>query len=261
MERLERLSSTFFDLDVMRRVLPDLLTEGLVNTVYLSATAFVLGLSAGLVFALMAISRRWWVRLPARAYVDLFRGLPAILIILIVGFGLPTAGIRPFGRYTPAYAILALAIISTAYVTEIFRAGIQSVEKGQMEAARSLGMTYLQAMWLVIVPQGVRRVLPPLTNEFIILTKDSSLVFVLGLSLGERELYRIGQQVASRTGNFSGVVLAGMFYLLITIPLTRLVNYMDTRMREGKPGAGEEEAVEVGATTAGGRVGPGAGGH
>ena len=240
MEQLKRLADTFLDLEVMRAVLPDLLTEGVVNTVFLSFTAFLLGLGAGLVLALLAISRRWWVRLPARAYVDLFRGLPAILVILIVGFGLPTAGIRPFGRYTPAYAILALAIISTAYVTEIFRAGIQSVEKGQMEAARSLGMSYLQAMRLVVVPQGVRRVLPPLTNEFIMLTKDSSLVFVLGLSIGERELYRIGQQVASRTGNFSGVVLAGLFYLLITIPLTRLVNAMDTRMREGR----REEAAE-----------------
>jgi polar amino acid transport system permease protein len=251
MEALERLRRTFFDLGVMRGALPDLLTEGLVNTVYLAVTAFVLGLAGGLVLALMAISRRWWVRLPARTYVDLFRGLPAVLIILIVGFGLPTAGIRPFGRYTPAYAILALAIISTAYVTEILRAGIQSVEKGQMEAARSLGMTYLQAMRLVVVPQGIRRVLPPLTNEFIILTKDSSLVFVLGLSIGERELYRISQQVASRTGNFSAVVLAGMFYLLVTIPLTRLVNYMDTRMREGKPGAGEEADVELEPTVPG----------
>ena len=245
MDRLEQLRRTFLDIEVMRRVLPELLTEGLVNTLFLSVTAMVLGLAFGLVFALMAISRRWWVRLPARAYVDLFRGLPAILIILLVGFGLPTAGIRPFGRFTPGYAILALTIIATAYITEILRAGIQSVEKGQMEAARSLGMSYLQAMWLVIVPQGVRRVLPPLTNEFIALTKDSSLVFIIGLSLGERELYRIGQQVASRTGNFSGVVLAGMFYLLITIPLTRVVNYMDTRMREGKPETADAEDVAV----------------
>ncbi len=245
MERFARLADTFFDLEVMRRAFADLLTEGLVNTIYISASAMLFGLAGGLVFALMAISRRWWIRLPARAYVDLFRGLPAILVILLVGLGLPTAGIRPFGRYTPAYAILALSIIAAAYITEILRAGIQSVEKGQMEAARSLGMTYLQAMWLVIVPQGVRRVLPPLTNEFIILTKDSSLLFVLGLSLGERELYRIGQQVASRTGNYSAVMLAGLFYLLITIPLTRLVNYMDTRMREGKPGAGEEEPLEL----------------
>jgi polar amino acid transport system permease protein len=255
MERFERLAHQFLNWEVIRGALPDLFAEGLVNTLYLSVIAMALGLSAGLVFALMAISRRWWVRLPAKVYVDLFRGLPAILIIFIIGFGLPQAGLRPFGRYRPGYAILALAIIATAYITEIIRAGIQSVEKGQMEAARSLGMTYLQAMWLVVIPQGVRRVLPPLTNEFIALTKDSSLVFILGLSLGERELYRIGQQVASQTGNVSALVAAGFFYLLITIPLTRVVNFMDKRLREGKPGAGEApEPLEL-ATGGGGHGG------
>lgn len=242
MERLEGLRDQYLDFEIMRRVLPDLLAEGLINTLYLSVTAMVLGLAVGLVFALMSISRRWWVRLPAKAYVDLFRGLPAILVIVLVGLGLPQAGLRPFGRYRPGYAILALTIIAAAYITEIIRAGIQSVEKGQMEAARSLGMSYLQAMWLVVIPQGVRRVLPPLTNEFIALTKDSSLVFILGMSLGERELYRVGQQVMVQTGNMSPLVLAGFFYLLITIPLTRVVNFMDKRLREGKPGAGEDVA-------------------
>lgn len=257
MERVERLIDTYLNWEIMRRALPDLLTEGLVNTLFLSVTAMVLGLGAGLLLALMAISRRWWVRLPARAYVDLFRGLPAILIIFLVGVGLPSAGFRPLGRYRPGYAIVALAIIAAAYITEIIRAGIQSVEKGQTEAARSLGMTYLQAMWLVVIPQGIRRVFPPLTNEYIALTKDSSLVFILGMSLGERELYRVGQQIASQTGNMSGLVAAGVFYLLITIPLTRAVNFMDTRLREGKPGAGEDEPLEVGGT---GRYG-GVAGH
>lgn len=237
---MERLREGYFNLEFMARAFPELLREGLINTVILSFSAMALGLVAGMVIAMMGISRRWWVRLPAKIYIDIFRGLPAILTIVLVGFGLPLAGFRPFGRVTFAYAILALGMIATAYIAEIFRAGIQSVDKGQMEAARSVGMPYLLAMRLVIVPQGVRRVFPPLTNEFIALIKDSSLVFVLGLSVGERELFRIGQQVAQQTTNYSAVVLAGVFYLLITIPLTHLVNVLDSRLREGKPVAAEE---------------------
>lgn len=241
MDRIERLLDLLFNFEVMGQALPTLFTEGLRNTLIISVGGMLIGLAAGMVLAVMGISKRWWVRLPSRIYVDLFRGLPAILVIFIVGFGLPTAGFRPFGRDVLAYATLAIGIIGTAYITEIFRAGIQSVEKGQMEAARSLGMSYLAAMWLVVVPQGVRRVLPPLTNEFIALTKDSSLVFILGLSLGQRELFRIGQQTATQTGNMSALVAAGLFYLAITIPLTRAVNYMDKRMREGRPVAAAKE--------------------
>lgn len=245
---MERLREGFFDLEVMARAFPALLREGLGNTVLLSFSAMALGLAAGMVLALMAISHRWWIRLPAKIYIDIFRGLPAILTIVLVGFGLPVAGFRPFGRSTFAYAILALGMIATAYVAEIFRAGIQSVDAGQMEAARSVGMPYLMAMRLVVIPQGVRRVFPPLTNEFIALVKDSSLVFVLGLSVGERELFRIGQSVAQRTTDYSAVVMAGLFYLGITIPLTHLVNLLDARLRAGKPAAAEELPVTAAPT-------------
>jgi polar amino acid transport system permease protein len=224
----------FFNLEVMGRALPALFTEGLRNTLILAIGAILVGLVLGMLLALMGISRRWWVRLPALVYIDIFRGLPAILTITLVGLGLPLAGFRPFGRAPFFYGILALGLISTAYIAEIFRAGIQSVEKGQMEAARSIGMSYLLAMRLIIIPQGIRRVLPPLTNEFIAITKDSSLIFFIGLSVGQRELFRVGQNFAQQTGNYSSVVAAGLFYLAITIPLTRLVNYLDRRMREGK---------------------------
>jgi polar amino acid transport system permease protein len=241
MDRIERLIDLLFNFEVMGQALPTLFTEGLRITLIISVGGMLIGLVAGTVLAVMGISRRLWVRLPSRVFVDLFRGLTAILVIFLVGFGLPTAGFRPFGREVLAYATLALGIIATAYITEIIRAGIQSVDKGQMEAARSLGMGYLQAMWLIVVPQGVRRVLPPLTNEFIALTKDSSLVFILGLTLGERDLFRIGQQTATQTGNMSGLVAAGLFYLAITIPLTRVVNYMDKRAREGRQIAAAKE--------------------
>jgi polar amino acid transport system permease protein len=237
----ERFLNQFFNPEFMLRALPELLREGLRNTLTLSVGAITIGLVLGMVLALLGISKRWWLRLPVKVYIDIFRGLPAILTILLVGTGLPAAGFRPFGRGAYPYAILALGLIATAYIAEIFRAGIQSVDKGQMEAARSVGMSYGKAMRIVIIPQAVRRVLPPLTNEFIAVIKDSSLVFILGLVAGERELFRVGQNLAQQFGNLSALTAAGLFYLLITIPLTRLVNYMDNRLREGRPGAGQAD--------------------
>jgi His/Glu/Gln/Arg/opine family amino acid ABC transporter permease subunit len=246
---MERVIELFFDLGLMRAALPALVTEGLRVTLTISVGAILIGLVAGMLLALLTISRRWWVRLPGVVYIDIFRGLPAILTIFLIGVGLPIAGVRPFGRVQVAYGILALGLIATAYIAEIFRAGIQSVDKGQMEAARSLGMPYLTAMRLVIIPQGLRRVLPPLTNEFIAITKDSSLVYILGFAPGARDLFRIGQNLQQQTGNSSAVVMAGIAYLAITVPLTRLVNHMDRRLREGKPGGGEPEAATLSVRT------------
>lgn len=231
---MDQFSKYFLNWEVMADAFPELLREGLRNTLVLSIGAMLIGLAAGMVLALLAISRRWWVRAPARVYIDLFRGLPAILVIVLIGTGLPVADLRIFGRNTYAYATLALGLIATAYISEIFRAGIQSVDKGQMESARSVGMTYLQAMRLVVIPQGVRRVLPPLTNEFVALVKDSSLIFIIGLGLGERELFRTGQNLVQQHGNMSALVMAGLFYVAITVPLAHLVNFMDKRLREGK---------------------------
>jgi polar amino acid transport system permease protein len=248
----ERFLNQFFNPEFMLRALPELFGEGLRNTLTLSVGAILIGMILGMVLALLGISKRWWLRLPVKVYIDIFRGLPAILTILLVGVGLPSAGIRPFGRGAYPYAILALGLIATAYIAEIFRAGIQSIDKGQMEAARSIGMSYSKAMRIVIIPQAVRRVLPPLTNEFIAIIKDSSLVFILGLSAtsAERELFRVGQNLSQQFGNLSTLTAAGLFYLAITVPLTRLVNYLDNRFREGKPGAGQAQADEDLPTTA-----------
>lgn len=236
---MEDIGRLFFNAEFMLRVFPELLREGLRNTLVVSFAAMTMGLSAGMVLALLGVSRRWWVRLPSRVYVDVFRGLPAILVIVLVGIGMPFI-VRPFGRNNLAYGAVALGLVATAYICEILRAGIESVEKGQMEAARSVGMSYLTAMRLVVIPQGIRRVLPPLTNEFIAISKDSSLVFIIGLSVGQRDLFRVGQQAATETGNFSSVMAAGLFYMAITIPLTRVVNVMDKRLRLGKRVAAEE---------------------
>jgi polar amino acid transport system permease protein len=198
------------------------------------------------VLAVMGLSTKWWLRWPARIYTDIFRGLPAILTILLIGQGLGTLARDVVGTNPYPMGILALSLIAAAYIGEIFRSGIQSVDKGQMEASRALGMSYTKSMLLVIIPQGVRRVLPALVNQFIALVKDSSLVYVLGLLSGQRELFRIGQDLAANTGNLSPLVAAGVFFLVITVPLTHLVNYIDKKLRTGRkvrvdePGDGDE---------------------
>lgn len=235
---------TFFDWQEMLAVFPTLLTEGIRNTLLIAALAVVLGLVAGIVLAMMLVSGWWPLIVLARIYVDIFRGLPAILTISLVGLGLPAAQIRPFGRSPLGYAVLAVGLISAAYCAEIFRSGIQSVDAGQMQAGRSLGMTYLQTMRKVIVPQGIRNVLPALTNRFIIDIKESSLVYLLGLTVGQRELYFIAHQQQALTYNSSSLVAAGICYLVMTVPLTYLVNWWDRRLREGKrPGGKKASAV------------------
>jgi polar amino acid transport system permease protein len=230
---MEAFLHTFFDWDEMRQVLPSLLTEGIRNTLFIAFFAALLGLLIGMVLALMLLARSVVVRLPARIYVDIFRGLPAILTISLVGLGLPAAQIRPFGRSPLGYAVLAVGLISGAYCAEIFRSGIQSVNDGQMQAGRSLGMSYLQTMRKVVVPQGIRNVLPALTNRFIIDIKESSLVYLLGLTVGQRELYFIAHEQQATSYNSSALVAAGFCYLLMTVPLTYVVNAWDRRLRSG----------------------------
>ena len=231
---IHNLLQTFFNWTEIRRVLPELLSVGLLNTVILAASAIITGTVIGLTLATLLVSRKALLRFPARVFVDVFRGLPIIVTILIVGQGLPIAGIRPFGRSSYPYAVMALAIVSGAFIAEIFRSGIQSVERGQMEAARSLGLSHMQAMVQVVIPQGIRRVLPALANQFVAMVKDSSLVYLLGLLSSQRELFSIAQDATNNTGSLSPMVAAGIFYLALTVPLTHLVNVFDTRLRQGR---------------------------
>jgi polar amino acid transport system permease protein len=238
--------NTFLNWEYISQVLPDLLKTGLLNTLILSVSSALIGTVLGMVLAVMGLSTKWWLRWPARIYTDIFRGLPAILTILLIGQGLGTLARDVVGTNPYPMGILALSLIAAAYIGEIFRSGIQSIDKGQMEASRALGMSYTKSMLLVIIPQGVRRVLPALVNQFIALVKDSSLVYVLGLLSGQRELFRIGQDLAANTGNLSPLVAAGVFFLVITVPLTHLVNYIDKKLRTGRkvrvdePGDGDE---------------------
>ncbi|MDQ0119515.1 amino acid ABC transporter permease [Pseudarthrobacter sp902506025] len=254
MDWFNTIIRTFFDFGAMAEVLPQLLAVGLLNTLIISIAATVLGTVLGMVVAVMGISPSKWLRVPARIYTDLFRGLPAILTILLIGQGFARLSQSIFGPSPYPLGIIALSLIASAYIGEIFRAGILSVDKGQGEACRALGMSYAKSMALVVVPQGVRRVLPALVNQFIAIVKDSSLVYFLGLLVTERELFRVGQDAAVLSGNLSPLVAAGLFYLVITVPLTHLVNHFDNKFRSGRrraapPTSGLKEVKELDAAS------------
>lgn len=240
MDVLETLRETFFDLDAMREALPDLITVGLPNTLLLAVVSAIIGTILGMALAVAGLSRHRWLRWPARVWTDIFRGLPAAVTILLIGVGLAPVGLQIWGNNPYPLGILALSLIASAYIGEIFRSGIQSVEAGQMEASRALGFSHNAAMRLVVIPLGVRRVLPALVNQFISLIKESSLVYFLGLLASQRELFRIGQDYAANTGNQSALLLAGLFYLALTVPLTHVVNTIDRRLREGRRADGAE---------------------
>ncbi|MGW3544787.1 ABC transporter substrate-binding protein/permease [Nocardia niigatensis] len=242
---LQQLKDTFFDWSLYRKAFPDLIKTGLPNTLILALVSGLLGTVIGMLLAVAGISRTRWLRWPARVYTDIFRGLPAVVIILIIGLGVGPVVKNITGNNPYWLGAIALALLAAAYIGEIFRSGIQSVEPGQLEAARAIGFGYRQAMTLVVIPQGVRRVLPALMNQFIALIKDSSLIYFLGLLATQRELFAVGRDLNAQTGNLSPLVAAGLMYLLLTVPLTHLVNYIDRRVRDGRPQGGEDPADPV----------------
>jgi polar amino acid transport system permease protein len=207
---------------------------GIRNTILLAFTGEIGGIAIGLVLALLALSERRAVRAPARTYINFFRGTPLIWQ-LATGYFLLLFGFR---IHLSAFvvAMLVFSLNTGAYAAEVFRAGIQSIERGQMEAARSLGMSYLQAMRYAIVPQAVRRVIPPLMNEFVILIKDTALVIVLGLVQSQYELFTWAKTGVSDTFNATFFMMAAIGYLAVTLPLIRLVNAVERRLRSGLVG-------------------------
>lgn len=184
------------------------------------------GLCIGLFVGMARLSKIWPLRTAARVYVDFVRGTPLLVQIFLTYFALPIVTghrIDPF-----IAAITACSINSGAYVAEIVRAGIQSIDKGQMEAARSLGMSFGQSMRYVILPQALKRVVPPLGNEFIAMLKDSSLVSVIGFE----ELTRRGQLIIARTyGSFEIWMTVAVIYMIMTFTISRLVDWLERRFR------------------------------
>lgn len=206
-----------------------ILLKGAWLTITFSVLGQLFGMPIGLAAAMMKLSRFKVLRLISTIYTDFFRGTPLLVQILIAMYALPIA-IPSLRQIVPNYdingGIAVLAVNSGAYVAEIFRSGIESIHKGQMEAARSLGFTYLGAMRYVILPQTFRRVLPPLTNEFIALLKDSSLLSVVAIS----ELSMRARNVSAWKANQSPYFGAALMYLAMTLPLTRLVAYFERRL-------------------------------
>lgn len=213
-----------FELKVFLETLPSL-AKGAVVTAQLAALSALIGLAIGVLGGLARVSRRRWLNLAALGYVTLIRAVPLLMTIMFLYYGLPVLGVQ---LPSLVVAVLALAITNGAYVTEIVRAGIQSIDRGQMRAARSLGMSYAMAMRRIILPQALRRVLPPLTNESITLLKNTALVSTIAIS----ELLRAGIDAMTWKANtFSPFAGVALIYLALTLPLLALNGWLERRYR------------------------------
>ncbi|MDR2348360.1 MAG: amino acid ABC transporter permease [Bifidobacteriaceae bacterium] len=220
------ISRQLFTLDAIRefghRIFPDFL-----NTLKYTLSAFAISLSLGLVLALMKLSSAPLYRALATTYIEFFRGLPALIVVFAVAYGIPMALDVKIPGVTLKAAV-ALGCVSAAYMAESIRAGIQAVPKGQLEASRSLGMSHAAALRSVVIPQAFRIVLPPVTNEIILLTKDTSLVYVMGLATSEYELSKLARvSLAAPHGGLTALFAISACYLVITLPLGILVRRME----------------------------------
>ncbi|PKL78922.1 MAG: nickel transporter [Ignavibacteriae bacterium HGW-Ignavibacteriae-4] len=214
-----------FDFNLITNSFPLLLTGASV-TLKITLISVSLGLMIGMFVGIARLAKFWPVRFFAAVYVDFIRGTPLLVQIFIIYFAMPLVlgqRVDPF-----VAAITACSINSGAYIAEIFRAGIQSIDKGQTEAGRSLGMTWAQTMRYIILPQAFKRIIPPLGNEFIAMLKDSSLVSVIGFE----ELTRRGQLIIARTyGAFEIWLTVAFMYLVMTLTISRLVDYLERRYK------------------------------
>ncbi|WBQ07224.1 amino acid ABC transporter permease [Kribbella sp. CA-293567] len=224
-----QIIDVFFRPELVRSAFENGLLNALVKTIVYTAGAFVIGLAGGTVLALMRLSRVGPYRWLATAYIEFFRGLPAIIVFIAFSL-LPLAFeglVIPLDPYGTVW--LALGIVAAAYMAEVIRAGIQAVPKGQVEAARSLGMPPALATRKIVLPQAFRIVLPPLANDLILLVKDSSLIFIIGTSATALELTGFGKELANSESNLTPLVTAGFCYLLITLPLGILVRRLEAK--------------------------------
>ena len=215
------LLETFFNLEVLARTYP-LLLEGLWVTVQLGLASIVAGLALGLVVALVRLYGPTPLRLAMRLYIDVFRSIPLLVLLIVVYYALPFVGVRlsPF-----ASAMTALTTVSGAYTAEIFRAGIEAIPKGQFEAAEALGLSHRRTMTDVILPQAVRIVIPPLTNNSINVVKDTALASVVAMP----DLLKQATQAQALAANPSPLIGAAILYLLFLWPLVATVSRLERR--------------------------------
>ncbi|CAN5532501.1 hypothetical protein BH10ACT1_BH10ACT1_33580 [soil metagenome] len=229
----DKVHRLYFDWDRAKGLFPDIITIAAKNTLLYTAGAFIGGVSIGLLMAILKMSPIRPYRWVATAYIEIFRGLPALLTIFIVGFLTPTAfGVQfPVVLGVDSAGIIALALVAGAYLAETLRAGVEGVPKGQLEAARSLGLSQAQTLRTVVVPQAFRLVIPPLTNELVLLLKDTALLSQLGTTAMSVELTKFGKDQYQIDFNGTPFIAAGIMYLIITIPLTRLVAVLERKMK------------------------------
>ena len=222
---------SIFDIDLFWRSFGQELSVGLINTLKLSLIAFAIGICIGLIMGLGRVSSNPIFKTLSSIYVEGVRGLPLLLQLLFAYYAIPfmwtdlTGGVLPIDGFTAC--LLALSVNSGSYMGEIFKAGIEAIHKGQMEASRSLGMSYNQSMRYVILPQAVKIVLPALGNEFIALIKDSSIALIISY---QDILWNAKYIGAASYNTFTPILAAGIIYLCITIPLGRAVQYMERRL-------------------------------
>ncbi|MBK5220379.1 MAG: amino acid ABC transporter permease [Thermoleophilia bacterium] len=233
---MQEFVNQFFDFGFMAEHFDEVL-EGFWITVQLSIISGVLALAWGLILAsLRQLPGRGFlpVRAVTIAYIDVFRGVPLLLLILLIAGGIPSLDFLPEWLRLPQwlgkpdnfwFGVLAITITYGAYMAEVYRAGIEAVPPGQMEAARSLGMSHRQAMRSVILPQAIRKVFAPLLNDFIALTKDTTLVSVIAVN----EAVLVGSDIQSETFNSSALTLGAIMFLLVTLPLARFVDKLISR--------------------------------
>jgi len=228
----------YFDLDIMRDNFSYVL-EGFWMTVQIALVAGALSLVWGLVLALLRAAPGRPMK-PLRGlaitYIDVFRGIPLLLVILLIDGSLPVLDIFPQWLRAPDflgkpeifwYGVMAITLTYGAYYAEVYRAGLDAVPYGQMEAARSLGMSHARAMRHVIVPQAIRKVIPPMLNDFIALMKDTSLVGVIALV----EVVKAGREIQAETFNSSALTVGALMFIIVTVPLARLVDRLIARQQ------------------------------
>ena len=217
------LINTFFNWPVFRDALP-LLLEGLWITIVLGAVSIVAGLVTGLLMALIRLYGMLPLRAAARIYIDVFRSIPLLVLLVLVYYALPFVGIR---LTSFAAAATALTLVSCAYTAEIFRAGIEALPKGQFEAADAIGLGFFSSMRDVILPQAFRIVVPPLTSNCINVLKDTALASVVAMP----DLLKQATQAQALAANPTPLIGAAFLYLLLLLPLVRLVGYFEARHR------------------------------
>lgn len=216
------LIDSFFNMRVLQESIVWLLS-GLWYTIGLTAITIVTSLIVGLITALCRISKLKWLKWLAGVYINIFRGTPLLVQIIILFFALPYLGIE---LDTWPTAILALTLNNGSYVAEFIRGGIQSIDPGQEEAARSLGMNYFQMMSLVILPQALKQALPSLANSFVSLLKDTAQVSVIGVE----ELLKQGRSMQSMTANATPLMAVAIIYLVVTLPFIFLIDKMERKL-------------------------------